>query len=393
MKLLIVTHNYIRAEGDFAGVFLHLMARKLSENGVEVHVVAPHDAAIAEYEEIGGVKVYRFRYARDDKETLAYRGDMHRQVIRNPLKLFRLWRFLRASYKLCCRVIEREKIELVSVNWLIPNGIVGGWLRKKYGERIDLLLSSHGTDIRLLVRFPIMLAFLKRTIRQARRWTVVSNYLKELIVGKDAEAAEKIEVLPFPSDETIFYPDDAIEKDADLVVAVARLTKQKRLSYLIAAIKSLVENRPGIKLNIYGGGPEKGNLEREIDDFGLVGRVRILKPIPQSVLREVYNRASVVVLNSVGEGFGLALVEAMLCRTAVVGTRSGGITDIIDEDENGLLVAPDDVEELAGAIERLLGDKALRERLAGAGYKKAREWFSSEGASRQFRQLISERDL
>ena len=105
IKVLFVTHNYIRHKGDFAGVFLHLLARKLKEQDVEVHVVAPHDAGLTEYEEVEGIKIYRFRYADDDKETFAYRGDMHQQLFKNPFKIIRLLKFLRESYKLSCKII------------------------------------------------------------------------------------------------------------------------------------------------------------------------------------------------------------------------------------------------------------------------------------------------
>ncbi len=60
-KILLLTHNYIRRRGDFAGVFLHLLATKLTEPGFEIFVVAPHDARIAEYEEIDGIKIFRLR--------------------------------------------------------------------------------------------------------------------------------------------------------------------------------------------------------------------------------------------------------------------------------------------------------------------------------------------
>jgi glycosyltransferase involved in cell wall biosynthesis len=114
-----------------------------------------------------------------------------------------------------------------------------------------------------------------------------------------------------------------------------------------------------------------------------------MEPIAQNDLRAVYNRASVVVLNSVDEGFGLALTEAMLCKTAVVGTESGGISDIIDDGETGILVPPDNPARLADGLQLLLEDSILRNRLAEAGYRKALARYSSRSSARNYGELFS----
>ncbi len=386
-KVLFVTHNYIRHVGDFAGVFLHLLARKLREKNIEVHVVAPHDAGLAEFEETLVIKIHRFRYASDENETFAYRGDMHRQLFRNPFKYFRLRKFLKESFKLACRVIDEENIQIVHVHWIVPNGIVGKKLKNKYGDRIKLILSSHGTDVRLLTGFPMVYSFMKDAVKKCDCWTVVSSFLKNLIIEKDSSVVDKIKIVPLPNDETIFYPDGNILEDSNLVVAVSRLTVQKRLDYLLDAIKLAQRDIPNIKLDIYGAGPEKQNLENRISQLGLEGRIRIMDPVPQKDLRRVYNHAAVVVLNSYREGFGLALTEAMLCRTAVIGTESGGITDIIENEVTGLLVPEDNSEKLAEAIVRILKDHSLRKRLADAGFENARVNFSSGSSAINFARL------
>lgn len=388
LKVLFVTHNYIRSEGDFPGVFLHLLARKLRESGIDTHVVAPHDADIPEYEEIHSIRIYRFRYGDDDTETLAYRGDMHGQLLRNPFKIFRLIKFLKSAYRLASSIVDKEDISVVSIHWLLPNGVVGWFLKRRYKERIRLLLSSHGTDVRLLTGFPLVYSFFKWIIRKADGWTVVSRYLKNLIEKRDSRAAAKIKIIPLPNDETIFYPDDSIPEDRNLIIAASRLTVQKRLGYLLEAIRIVSEQIPDIKLEIYGTGPEKIKLERQIDLLGLTESVKIHDPIAQEELRKAYNRAAIVVLNSIDEGFGLVLIEAMLCCTAVIGTNSGGITDIIDNEKSGILVPPDDAEKLAGEIKKLLEDHSLRKRLADAGYQKALRQFSSESAAKQYADLF-----
>ena len=386
-KLLFLTHNYIRRPGDYAGVFLHLLATRLRDLDFEIHVVAPHDTGCAEYEEIDGIKIHRFRYADDRDETFAYRGDMHRQIFKNPFKLKIFRNFLKSEFDLTFSIIEKENISIVAAHWVVPNGIVARRLKNRFGDKIKLFLHSHGTDIRLLTWCYFVYRYFRPVTRMAERWTVVSNYLLRLILERDLSMADKVEIIPMPNDEKIFYPDSHIIEDPNLIVAVSRLTVQKRLGYLIEAINFLRQDLPHLKLEIYGSGPEKQRLLEIIESRNLQDKVKILDPIPQKDLRKVYNRAAVVVLNSIDEGFGLSLTEAMLCKRPVIGTESGGITDIIDDGKTGLLVAPDNTKELAGAIRKLMIHPGDRDNLAESGYRKAVEKFSSAASAKRFAEL------
>ncbi len=384
LKVLFITHNYIRYQGDFSGVFLHLLARRLRDHGINVSVLAPHDGGLPEFEMIDGINIYRFRYGDDTAETFAYRGDMHRQLMYNPLKFLRLLKFVREAYKQAVKIIKEENIGLVNVHWIVPNGLIGKKLLRKFDGKVKIFLSSHGTDIRLLTKIPFVLGYFRSFIRNCRAWTVVSTFLASKISLKDQELGNTIKVIALPNDETLFHPINRIKKDRYLIVAASRLTVQKRLKHLIEAIRLTSDKVPDVRLEIYGTGPEQEKLLRQIEEAGLLGRINIFEPLAQDKLAEVYNRASVVVLNSYEEGFGLALTEAMLCRTAVIGTKSGGITGIIDHEKNGLLVPVDDPESLAAAIVRLVTDTELRDSLAEAGYQKALKKYSSDSSARAF---------
>ena len=116
----------------------------------------------------------------------------------------------------------------------------------------------------------------------------------------------------------------------------------------------------------------------------------ISPPVPQDKLRQVYNRAAVVVLNSYQEGFGLALSEAMLCGAAVIGARSGGITDIIEDSQRGLLVPPDDSSALADAIIELLSNTNRRRALAEKGYRFAHNTYASGPLAERYAQIVKD---
>lgn len=388
INLLLLTHNYPRHRDDYAGIFIRLLAERISEKNIRPVIISPHDSDLPEREERGGIRIYRFRYAaRDEDETLAYRGNMHEQVLGSLSGPFRLRRFLKSFQTLAEEVIPREKIDVIAGHWLIPAGIV----MKRLTRRVDvpMMLSSHGTDIRILRKLGKPgAAYFSPLFRRLEHWTVVSSYLRDRLVELNAGLADKLTVLPLPHNEEIFYRDNIVRREDNLVVAVTRFTEQKRVDQLVRAFNWVLKTERSARLEIYGSGPLEATIRDLVSELGLDRQVILHAPVSQSQLREVYNRAAIVVLNSVEEGFGLALSEAMLCGSAVIGTRSGGITDIIEDGKRGLLVQPDSVSDLAEAITRLLSRKEFRRRLAEAGHKFALATYASGPLASRYASLV-----
>jgi len=390
IKLLKITHNYPRWEGDFAGPFVRLLAKQLLNHDIQPVVLAPHHAGAEHEEVIDGVKIYRFRYApADQDENLAYHGDMHKLALGSVSGIFRFKRFLDKFREKAHEVIEKEDIDAIAGHWLVPSGLVIKTVNKTWN--LPTFMYSHGTDIRVARKYAgVAYRYLRDFCLGLKRWTVVSNFLRDQMVAIDSELAGKIEVLPLPQDESVFYRDPAVDHNDDLIVSVTRFTQQKRVDYLIRAFDRVVDKRPHAKLHIYGGGPLQPDMEWLITKLRLSEKVKIFEPVRQADLRTVYNRAAVVVLNSVQEGFGLALTEAMLCGTAVIGTDSGGITDIIEHEKRGLLVEPDNVEQLAAAMIRLLNDVPLRNQLALTGHQFALTNYAAAASAARYADIIKQ---
>jgi glycosyltransferase involved in cell wall biosynthesis len=390
LRLLVLTHNYPRYDGDYAGVFIALLAKRLVNLGITPIVLAPHDRDVPEYEESDGVKVYRFRYAADPvNEDIAYRGNMQQLALGSLGGALRFRSFLRSWRSAVLPIVEKERVRVIAGHWLVPAGIIMKETARRHG--LPMILSSHGTDIRLMKKSGrLVYRYFKGFCHSLKKWTVVSRYLKEEILSLDSSLESIVEVLPLPHDETLFYRDDAVKRDDKLVVSVTRFTEQKRVGYLIDAFAKVLEKEPGARLELYGSGPRQSAIAQRIDKLGLKEKVTIFTPVPQEKLREVYNRAAVVVLNSFQEGFGLALSEAMMCGAAVVGTASGGILDIIKHRETGLLVPLDDSVKLAEAILELLDNDALRHRLADNGYNYARRNYASDPLAERYARMVRE---
>ena len=381
MNVLFLTHNYPRHEGDFSGVFLRVLARRLHDEGITVTVLAPHDAGLAEKESINGIEIHRFRYDIDENENFAYRGNMHRRLM-TPSGIFTFRRFLSAYRKAGLKIAQGKNFDLIAAHWAVPSAPVANIISKQTDT--PLVINSHGTDIRILRKFWLARRFCAKALERASAWTVVSEYLSGLALECYPNYESKISVCPAPIDESVFYREENIPRENDLIVAVTRFTKQKRVNHLISAAGILKDSGTDFKLEIYGTGPEKDNLQTQLESLGLSDFVTFSAPIPQTRLRKVYNRAKATVLNSVGEGFGLTLVEGALCGSVPVGTRSGGIIDIIEDYKSGLLCDPDSPQSLAIALKLALEKNDFTDGIARTASKRAKERFSSEAIGRTY---------
>jgi glycosyltransferase involved in cell wall biosynthesis len=158
-----------------------------------------------------------------------------------------------------------------------------------------------------------------------------------------------------------------------VILAAGRMTGLKGFDMLIEAFAPVANRHGDWLLRIYGAGPEQPRLERLIGAHGLESSVE-LRPITQR-LGEAMSSASIYVLSSRAEGFGMVLVEAMEKGMAVVSfdCRSGP-AEIISDGRDGLLVPPEDVSALSEALMRLVDDDELRRRLGAAAVETARAY-------------------
>ena len=199
-----------------------------------------------------------------------------------------------------------------------------------------------------------------RTVALAKAHTIVvpSEYLARIARGFGVDPG-KVLVVPNPAPDVA--PTNA-EPQANTFVYAGRLTRQKALGVAIDAISRV----PEAHLVVIGDGPERAALERRAHDVGLNGRVTFLGARPRADVLEALGTAWAAVLSSEWENLPHAAVEALAVGTPVVATSVGGVPEVVHDDVNGLLVPPGSPDAFAGAIERLVADVGLRNRLAGA---------------------------
>jgi len=167
------------------------------------------------------------------------------------------------------------------------------------------------------------------------------------------------------------------------VVFLGRLDPIKRVGDLVMAMPMLESD---VTLHVFGEGVDRRAIEESIRDLNLEKRVTLHGEVDGP--REALAMADVLVLPSLAEGFGLVLIEAMAAGVPVVATDVPGIRDVVSDGVNGLLVPPKSPQALAGAIGRVLSDRALRQMLVGNGSRIVRERFTWQPVLPMYRSLL-----
>ena len=182
--------------------------------------------------------------------------------------------------------------------------------------------------------------------------------------------AENIEVIPnFVDAEESFHA----PLQSKSMIAVGRLSYEKGYDRLIKAWKIVAQKYPDWTLNIFGTGELKSDLEKQISDANLSGKVNIHTPT-KDIINE-YLQHSALVLSSRSEGLPMVLLEAMKVGLPMISFACQcGPRDVIEDRHNGILVADGDIHGLANAIIEVIEDPALRQMLGNNAYKSAEKY-------------------
>ncbi|MCI0429728.1 MAG: glycosyltransferase [Rhodospirillales bacterium] len=388
-----MTSNFPRWSGDSTTPFILHLAQDLQALGWEIHVLAPHAPGSHTEEVLDGVRVERFRYLWPERlETVCYQGGALINLRQDRWNYAKLPALVVAEWSGLMRRLMGGDYDLVHSHWILPQGFTAALASKSLN--IPHVLTVHGSDI-LALSSRLLVPFKRSALRLADAVTVNSTATREAVLrlAPGLSATYKIpmgasEPVPARSSRVTELRSRYRRGDGPMLVFVGRVVEEKGVADLIHAMSLLVKPLPNVTALIVGEGQDRQKMEALVRDLEIVDRVTFTGWVAPDLVPCHLQAADIFVGPSWIEAQGLTLIEAMLSRTPVIATRSGGITDVMYHEQTGLLVPEKSPHDIAAAVERLVADPSLVERLRASGFAVARNEFTRPASARAFSTLF-----
>lgn len=363
MNIAIICYASVGGSGVVATELAHALALR----GHDVHLVSS-DLPFRWRAGVAGLSFERV-------ETPAY-------------PLFRQPQYLLALTNTIVRLAHRRPLDIVHAHYAVPHAtaafLADEILSDQLGGRSPRTVTTlHGTDITLVgsdASFRQVVAFsiershgvtavseslkqeTRRTLGIRRGVTVIPNFLDCAVYRRLPEPGVRERICP------------ASRREA-LVLHVSNFRPVKRVGAVLEIFRRIRARVPA-RLVLIGDGPDRVDLERQVNDEGLTDAVEFLGEQPDLV--PWLSAADLFLLPSSQESFGMAALEAMACEVPVIASRIGGLPEVIDDGVTGFLCELDDLDGMADRGIAILQDERLRQRLGRAAAEHVRTHFCED---------------
>lgn len=327
------------------------------------------------------------RQADVDVEALVLRSAWRWVGLRTPP-------FCVEAYRRVRRALKRDEADLVLFSSVVtaPLALALGDLARQRG--VPLLAIAHGQDA--LWPLAPYRTLVERTFGRLDGLVAVSRATGQACLRRGLDPG-RLEVIPNGIDFGRFAGGGrlglaaALPEDAFLLCSVGRQVERKGFSWFVGQVMPRLPER--VHYWLAGEGPERANIQRQIDAQGLGHRVRLLGRLADEEVAALYRTADLFVMPNIPvagtmEGFGVVMLEAGTCGLPTVASRLEGICDVVADGHNGRLVESGDAAAFAGAIEACAADPdGLRQ--ASAGTRRYVQRFGWEAIARRYVDLFA----
>jgi glycosyltransferase involved in cell wall biosynthesis len=383
MKVFMLTWEF--PPRIVGGVARHCfgLAQALARMGHEIHVITLEFPGAPAYEDLGGVKVYRAAVE-----------------LGHPNFLTWVLLFNHFMEKLAASLCHKVKPDVIHAHdWLVSPSAIS--LKHHLNKPLILTVHStevgraqglHGPDSFTIDGFEWWATY------EARKVIVTSEAMKNEVSGHFKLPTDKIEVIPNAVDvERFEIPVDRqwvrgkyVAPHEKMVLFTGRLTPQKGVEYLIHAVPLILKRNPEAKIVIIGEGWLRDSLQTLARSMGCQDKVFFTGFLSERDLAEAMVSADVLTVPSVYEPFGIVALEGMAAGVPVVASKTGGLAEVIEHGETGILVYPRDPESIAWGVSQILSNPNYAQQIVKNAKEKLRKNFSWDAVAEKTIRLYEE---
>ncbi len=359
MKVLLWTDGFWPRIGGIETQSLQFV-RGMQERGHQYLVIAQKDVWMEQESEIyEGILIQRF-----DLHTIVPKRELHR------LKL------LEASLK---KIVEEFNPDYVHLNSCIGWNVFVFLLMKSLFQ-VPVILTVHAPYFYGNEKNP----FIEKVVAAADQICCVSNWVMEEMIRLVPSAKEKIRLVYNGLSEPTETP-SPLSFTPPTFLLLGRFALEKGFPIAIRAFALL---KTKAKLLIAGSGEDEGALIQLVTSLGLSHSVQFVGEVAQTEVASLMNQATIVLVPSYFETFGLVALEAMQMERPVIASRVGGVPEVVLDQETGLLVPPHDPVALSQAMQELINHPQRAIEMGLRGRKRALEKFTLRQTMDPYENLI-----
>ena len=354
-----------------SGVVATELAMALASAGDEVHVIS---------------------YALPSRLQLASERLYFHEVVVPHYPLFEYPPYSLALASKMAEIARHQRLDLLHVHYAVPNAVSAMLAKQILAPRpLAVVTTLHGTDVTLVGNDPSYLETTRWAVLASDAVTAVSDWLRASTNYQLCIEDKPIEVIPN------FIEPERYEQarggagarrwarpGEKVLVHVSNFRPVKRVMDVLEVFLRVRAELPA-RLLLVGDGPDRARLEQRCRAEGCCGVVTFLGNLGE--VEQVLAGADLFVLPSENESFGLAALEALACEVPVLTTTAGGLPEVVDQDETGLLFPVGDVEAMAAGAVALLSDPERHRAMAKRARERAIERFSEAAIVARYRAL------
>lgn len=333
----------------------------------------------------GGDEVHVLSYALPSRLELVDPKLSFHEVVVPRYPLFEYPPYSLAATVAMHEVATQRHLDLFHVHYAVPHA-TSAWLAKQMLERpedLKIVATLHGTDITLVGQDPSYRSIVKFSIERSDGLTAVSEFLRRETVATFGCSDCDVRVIPNFVDTELFrrradgYHRNALANlDEKILMHISNFRPVKRVEDVVRVAARVMDRVPA-RLVLVGDGPDRPLAEERARNLGIGDRVVFLGK--QEQVAELLGSADLFLLPSESESFGLSALEAMASEVPVVGTRCGGLEELVRDGVTGRLLPVGAVDGMAQAAIEILSDEDRQREMGRQGRAEAIEEYSADG--------------